>query len=290
MAIDKKISELTAILGAAVDGTADLLTIVDDSATETKKITVNEFGVAINYVLGLPKIDGLVCEWASDTTITLSITNCAYRSFNTALSVTWDDANGTALNGWDDDGSTFTTSKVEHYIWLLQKDSDGTLATVAAYNKTAPAITNGVFSGYSVVTLLTHFAVDATDDIQMFIKRGNYFSYTFSVNGLSIGTSTAPNATPAAMDLQIGTPFIDEIDAVLLNCVGSLVGAGYRFGFETLVEDKEVAFFQAIAAYPISFSPAVVPYINATIYSGDSNSSSRTLYTRGCIYNNIIGG
>lgn len=43
-----KISSLTALTGAGVDATADVLPIVDTSATTTKKILVEELGIALN--------------------------------------------------------------------------------------------------------------------------------------------------------------------------------------------------------------------------------------------------
>lgn len=49
---DAKISALTALTGANVDIAADVMGIVDTSVTTTKKITINELGIA----LGLFKI------------------------------------------------------------------------------------------------------------------------------------------------------------------------------------------------------------------------------------------
>jgi len=44
---DKKISDLTALVAAGVDAAADVLPIVDASATETKKITVASLKTAV---------------------------------------------------------------------------------------------------------------------------------------------------------------------------------------------------------------------------------------------------
>lgn len=49
---DQKISALTALTGANVDTTADVLPIVDTSVTTTKKILVSELGIAIRTATG----------------------------------------------------------------------------------------------------------------------------------------------------------------------------------------------------------------------------------------------
>lgn len=47
---DAKISALTALAGSGVDGTADVMPIVDTDAGVTKKIVVNELAIALNSV------------------------------------------------------------------------------------------------------------------------------------------------------------------------------------------------------------------------------------------------
>jgi len=49
---DTKISALTALTGASVDTTADVLPIVDTSATTTKKILIDELRIALNTYAG----------------------------------------------------------------------------------------------------------------------------------------------------------------------------------------------------------------------------------------------
>jgi len=99
MAIDKKISELTAILGAAVDGAADLLAVVDVSETETKKILVDEFRTA----LGLDTMtvaSGKGFDFSADTKgIFKGLESIVYRLVNSQTNS--DDPLGGGGGDWD---------------------------------------------------------------------------------------------------------------------------------------------------------------------------------------------
>lgn len=53
---DTKISALTALTGANVETDVDLLAIVDNSTTTTKKITVNDFALQVGFTTGDVKL------------------------------------------------------------------------------------------------------------------------------------------------------------------------------------------------------------------------------------------
>jgi hypothetical protein len=93
---DLTIFQLTQILPGAVDSAADLIPLWDNSATETKKITIDD----LKTVIGLPSLTsgqvwvGSATNVATARTLTLSATGGAFALSNTGV-FTFPDANGT---------------------------------------------------------------------------------------------------------------------------------------------------------------------------------------------------
>lgn len=258
----------------------------------------SEFSPIDHIHRGPTMIRGLKCEWASNTTISISITSYLYKNFTLSLSVTWDTANGTALNGWDDDGANLNNSKSEHYIWLLVNTSTGALATVAAYDKTAPDITNVAFNGYEVVCLLTHFAVDGSGNIFKFNKVGNIFHYLnpsgdWGIPGYQIDGGSAVYTNPDAVDFSPAVPLIPEIENYVLNFkVNSASTRTIGLGLvdESLASSNNIIaicyYNTGTANKPIFYG--IIPNIQSIFYAGDTNSAQRYFNVMECQYNNII--
>ncbi len=75
---DTKISGLTALTGANVDTAADLLAIVDTSASATKKITVDELRNAL--VKAQTLTDGATISWDTSLGVVASVTLAGNRT------------------------------------------------------------------------------------------------------------------------------------------------------------------------------------------------------------------
>src|SRR3954469_8844328 len=85
---DTKISALTALAGASVDATADVLPIVDTSATTTKKILVEELGIAMNATQAQQEAG----------TATKQLVSPAVQQFHPSAAKAWTTFNGTSAN------------------------------------------------------------------------------------------------------------------------------------------------------------------------------------------------
>ncbi len=236
-------------------------------------------------------INGLICLWVSITTIDIDITSVKWRGFDTALNVTWDAAGGIALNGWDDSGDARVSTAAKHFIWLLQKDSDGTLATVAAYDKTAPDITNAAFDGYSIVTLLTHFVLDGSSDIIKFSKIGNKWGL---FEDFIIGTTTS---TTYVNHSTLGViPAIDDIESIdiLFGGVCSITPEGTGVSKSLSIDgvnDLEIVKHLTSVAASDNFTYIPHSLIRNDSYStkGEFTSMTTSIAIYGCVYNNIKG-
>lgn len=116
-----KISEMTAIVGASVSRGSDLLTIVDSSADETKKITVSElFRVAENDDLK---------AWANAGAYAITAATRDSDGVITTASVSWPD------------GSTGTFTRTTKNTTFLTIDAYTVTHTDSGKTVTQPAVT-----------------------------------------------------------------------------------------------------------------------------------------------------
>jgi microcystin-dependent protein len=117
---DTKISALTALTGANVDTTADLLAIVDTSATQTKKITIDELRIpvgvpvgAVSAYAGATAPDGwLLCYGQA-------VSRTTYSALFTAISTTY---------GTGDGSTTFNLPDLRGRVVAGQDDMGGSSA------------------------------------------------------------------------------------------------------------------------------------------------------------------
>lgn len=251
-----------------------------------------------------PIINGLVCKYASDTTISVDIASFKWKRFLKTLSTTWDSAGGVGLNAWDDSGSALTTSKSEHFIWLLMNSTTGALATVAGYNKTVPLITDAAFDGYEVVTLLTHFIVDGSGNILPFVKRGNKWNYLEATgDGFGLSTGSAIVTSALQQDITLAVPLIGEIEGVsgIANLISSPgaqyhreVAIGYQSNLSVSpgsIMNGSTILDQANDGNRGYWAEFEFAYIQQYMYTGTSGGTAQhTFAVLGCRYNNIQGG
>lgn len=143
---DTKISALTALTGANVDQAADLLPIVDTSATTTKKILVNQLGIAIGFG-GSKAISGLTyANNGSDATNDIDIaagmamdsTGVYAMTLASALTKQSDAAwaVGTNAGGLD----TGAVGNSDYYIWLIARSDTGVVDVLFSLSSTAPTM------------------------------------------------------------------------------------------------------------------------------------------------------
>ncbi len=280
-----------------ISGTGTLTVIFSDGlrVKNSGLIVDNQGGdIIVNNIslfqAPVPFINGLVCKYISDTTIDIDIVSCVHRGFNTPLNVTLDITDGIQLNGRDDDNQAVQTSKSEHFIWLLQKDSDGALATVWAYNKTDPLITNAAFDGYSVVTMLTHFVADGTDDIIDFLKVGNDFIFRI----LPQVQSTSGTAYVSS-DMTLFIPEIDEIQANKIRFGGEAINTSGNNIFSRFSIDGGTLEYLKVAVERVLnskiYEQLELAYQTTYHIKGEvAGQASTILFAMGCKYNNIAGG
>ena len=177
---DKKISDLTALTGANV-ADADLLPIVDTSATETKKITFAEFKTALDTATGFVRITGDTMTGALDVQSTITATG---TSVFASLDISGDiDVDGTTnLDVVDIDGAV---------------DMASTLLVTGVLTTTAATVSNGGGQFNGTVTV----GVDDTGyDVKFFgATAGAYMLWDESADDLILGGAAGLSVNSAAL-------------------------------------------------------------------------------------------
>lgn len=199
---DTKISALTALTGANVDTAADVLAIVDTSATATKKILVDELRNAIGPVLATEQAT------TSGTTKDFTIPSWAKR-----VTVT---VNGLSLPNTEDlivqlgdSGGIETSGYVGSVVDLMVVGTGVILPTTGFYLTGGSATGNHVLYGQAILTL-----EDASDFTWIYSST---IAYTSGASqGMSIGAGA--KATSAAMTtVRVTTSAGGAFDAGAVN-------------------------------------------------------------------------
>ncbi len=147
---DLKISALTALAGASVDSTADVLPIVDTSAVTTKKITAAELAIA----LGLPA--GMVVPYAGSSTPTgwllcygQAVSRSTYSALFTAISTVF---------GVGDGVTTFNLPDLRGRLPFGKDNMGGVAASrlTSAGNGTLDGATLSATGGNQLLSAHTH--------------------------------------------------------------------------------------------------------------------------------------
>ena len=193
---DKKISELTALTGASV-ADADLLPIVDISATETKSLSYAELKTIVatvdtvqtltnktltsptittpnitwstNSIVGIPTYNGLVCSQSAVTTIDVDATHVHLYDSTNFKTYKADSVNLTCnitsagIDGLDTGSETNSTLYYVYVIW------DGTtVSSLMSLSATSPTMP----SGYTYKRLVSFCYNDSGGDLLDFNQRG----------------------------------------------------------------------------------------------------------------------
>jgi hypothetical protein len=142
---DTKISALTALTGANVESSADLMAIVDTSLTTTKKITVDELRVAMGTALGT------VQATTSGTAVDFTIPSWARRITVIIAGVSFASADSMLLQLGDSGGVEATG-----YNFAVTSLTGGSVNTSTTSFLIAPSgsSANDTFRGNAVLTLV----------------------------------------------------------------------------------------------------------------------------------------
>jgi hypothetical protein len=175
---DKKISELVSITGGNVDDTADELVIVDDSATETKRITREELFKGIDGNVGIG-------------TASPSAPFHVEGSFNTAIYVNDTGGNTDDIILADSSGSV----RLRNGLGAFSVFIGGDAASNTALNSTLAfrALTNGDIVFYDDAGSSADFYWDASAS-RLGINE-TVPNYDLDVNG-TIGFTPGSSVTP----------------------------------------------------------------------------------------------
>jgi fibronectin-binding autotransporter adhesin len=142
MAVDKKISQLTSLAQVNVDAAADVLPIVDTSATETKKITVSAL-VGAGAAAGLTGVD-INSGTIDGTTIGASSASTgAFTTLSASSTATFNQANASTSLAPTGTGTV-----------TINPATAGTINNMAIGGTTAAAGTFTTVTGTSVVNAL----------------------------------------------------------------------------------------------------------------------------------------
>jgi hypothetical protein len=173
-------------------------------------------------------IDGLICSNAADADhdITIAVgagrdsTNIITLALSAAITKQLDAiwAAGTNAGGMDD-GAAIVANSV-YYVWLIRKDSDGSIDALFSLSATAPTMPAGYTYKRRIMTVCT----DAAANIYGFDQDGDYVWFKQSINNRAEAAAAAITRQTHAMTAPPSMKALVNIQAYLSGAAANQYG------------------------------------------------------------------
>jgi hypothetical protein len=218
-------------------------------------------------------IDGLICSNAADTEYDITIaagqardsTNVMPLILSSAITKRIDAAWAAGTGGGGMDTGSVANSTV-YYIWLIRKDSDGTIDALFSLSKTAPTMPSGYTYKRRIMSLIT----DSSAKIINFTQTDGDVRLNQPIQDRASAALANTNRTAYANSAPPSMMAILSID-ILSGTLGTV--AYFWFGPSTRPDAAASATNRNILCNLTNSTDVVIAYI--------VNDASRQIYARG---------